>query len=135
MRPTTRTHARARALRVPHKSGWLCIHRYEGSWNSATGNGYYGGLQMDASFEEAYGADVLAYRGGHANVWPRHDQLMVAVRGYEVRGKAPAQIKALLKRRPKQQMSSNGIEGRASEIGEGDAAPISSTCNGSRSRF
>ena len=37
---------------------------------------------MDASFEEAYGSDVLSYRGGHANVWPRHDQLMVAMRGY-----------------------------------------------------
>ena len=39
---------------------------------------YYGGLQMDASFEEAYGSDVLAYRGGHANVWPRDDQLWSA---------------------------------------------------------
>ena len=43
--------ARARAVHVPHKSGWLCIHRYEGAWNSATGNGYYGGLQMDVGFQ------------------------------------------------------------------------------------
>jgi len=26
--------------------GLLCIHRYEGSWNANTGNGFYGGLQF-----------------------------------------------------------------------------------------
>jgi hypothetical protein len=29
---------------------WLaqatCIHQHEGAWNSATGNGYYGGMQF-----------------------------------------------------------------------------------------
>lgn len=29
-----------------HYQGWLCIHRQEGAWNSDTGNGFYGGLQM-----------------------------------------------------------------------------------------
>ena len=80
---------------TPHRrpviEGLKCIHTYEGAWDavSDTVPTYYGGLQMDASFEEAYGSDVLAYRGGHANVWPRHDQLMVAIRGYEVRGYTP----------------------------------------------
>src|SRR5438876_5647928 len=36
-----------RARRPPHLSQWLCIHHYEGSWTANTGNGYYGGLQMD----------------------------------------------------------------------------------------
>src|SRR4051794_32726231 len=40
-------------------SSWLvgafnCIHRYEGAWNSNTGNGYYGGLQMDYTFQSQY---------------------------------------------------------------------------------
>jgi hypothetical protein len=87
-----RHYRAAYAQRRPVIDGLLCIHTYEGAWDavSATVPTYYGGLQMDASFEEAYGADVLAYRGGgHANTWPRHDQLMVAVRGYEVRGYTP----------------------------------------------
>jgi hypothetical protein len=25
---------------------FMCIHRYEGAWDAATGNGYYGGLQF-----------------------------------------------------------------------------------------
>jgi len=81
----------AYAHRRPIIDGLKCIHTYEGAWNavSATVPTYYGGLQMEASFEEAYGADVLAYRGGHANTWSRHDQLMVGVRGYRVRGYTP----------------------------------------------
>jgi hypothetical protein len=37
----------------------MCIHRYEGSWGAATGNGYYGGLQMDLSFQRSYAPKVL----------------------------------------------------------------------------
>lgn len=29
-----------------HYKGWICIHNGEGAWNSQTGNGFYGGLQM-----------------------------------------------------------------------------------------
>jgi hypothetical protein len=82
----------AYARRLPVLQNLLCIHTYEGSWGavSATVPTYYGGLQMDATFEAAYGADVLASSGGaHANLWPRHDQLMVAYRGYKVRGYTP----------------------------------------------
>src|SRR5439155_1969022 len=32
------------------RDAFLCIHRYEGGWSSNTGNGYYGGLQMDLGF-------------------------------------------------------------------------------------
>ena len=87
-----RHYRAAYAARRPVIDGLMCIHTYEGSWDavSDTTPTYYGGLQMDASFEAAYGPDVLAYRGGaHANTWPRHDQLMVAIRGYEVRGYTP----------------------------------------------
>jgi hypothetical protein len=78
--------------RRPVLENLLCIHGYEGSWDavSSTVPTYYGGMQMDATFEAAYGADVLAYRGGaHANLWPKHDQLMVAYRGYRARGYTP----------------------------------------------
>ena len=92
-----RHYRAAYAARRPVIDGLMCIHTYEGSWDavSDTSPTYYGGLQMDASFEAAYGPDVLAYRGGaHANTWPRHDQLMVAIRGYEVRGFTPWPVAA-----------------------------------------
>ena len=38
--------ARRMALNPPHKSQWLCIHGYEGSWTDPN-SPYYGGLQMD----------------------------------------------------------------------------------------
>jgi hypothetical protein len=82
----------AYARRKPVIDDLMCIHSYEGAWDavSDTVPTYYGGLQMDATFEQAYGADVLAYRdGAHANRWPKHDQLMVGYRGYEVRGFTP----------------------------------------------
>lgn len=67
-------------------SHWLCIHRGEGAWNSNTGNGYYGGLQMDWSFMSAYGPKVLGYASaaamfaarGTANRWTPQEQMAVA---------------------------------------------------------
>ena len=58
-----------------------CIHAYEGSWTANTGNGYYGGLQMDASFERRYGGDFVR-RWGTADNWPVWAQLQAAVRAY-----------------------------------------------------
>ena len=43
----------------PQYSAWLCIHRGEAAWNAHTGNGYYGGLQMDLSFQRSYGRHLL----------------------------------------------------------------------------
>ena len=37
------------------RQAFLCIHSYEGGWTSNTGNGYYGGLQMDWGFMRTYG--------------------------------------------------------------------------------
>ena len=60
---------------------FLCIHHYEGAWNDNTGNGYYGGLQMDFPFMAHYGAEYLA-RYGPANNWPPVIQILVAERAY-----------------------------------------------------
>jgi hypothetical protein len=67
--------------------GWLndsflCIHHYEGAWNANTGNGYYGGLQMDLSFQGSYGADFLRL-WGTADKWPPWAQLQAAARAYQ----------------------------------------------------
>jgi hypothetical protein len=62
-------------------SAFLCIHRYEGAWNANTGNGYYGGLQMDRRFQSLYGAEYMA-KWGTADNWPAWAQLRAAVRAY-----------------------------------------------------
>ena len=85
---------RAARRRRPALPGWLladfsCIHRYEGGWTSNTGNGYYGGLQMDIAFQRLYGADFLA-RFGTADTWPVWAQFQAAARAYASgRGFAP----------------------------------------------
>jgi hypothetical protein len=68
--------ARRMARRPPHYAAWLCIHRHEGSWQDA-GAPYYGGLQMDLSFQEAYGAPLLR-RKGTAENWTPLEQMWVA---------------------------------------------------------
>jgi hypothetical protein len=73
--------AHRRAVNVPHKREWLCIHRYEGAWTSATGNGYYGGLQMDIGFQRIYAPNLLR-RKGTANHWTPLEQMWVAERAH-----------------------------------------------------
>ena len=68
------------ALNPPHKSQWLCIHRYEGSWKDA-GSPYYGGLQMDLAFQRHYGGYLLA-RKGTAEHWSPLEQMWVAEHAY-----------------------------------------------------
>jgi Transglycosylase-like domain len=62
-------------------SAFTCIHHYEGAWDSNTGNGYYGGLQMDLRFQSRYGAAYL-HRWGTADNWPAWAQLQAAVHAY-----------------------------------------------------
>jgi Transglycosylase-like domain len=76
--------AKARSLYAK----WECIHQHEGAWNSNTGNGYYGGLQMDIGFQRAYGSEFLS-RYGTADRWPIRIQLVVAERAYKSRGFEP----------------------------------------------
>jgi len=66
-----------------------CIHGFEGSWSSDTGNGYYGGLQMDLTFQSRYGPEFLA-RWGTADNWPVWAQIQAAFRAYRTgRGFTP----------------------------------------------
>jgi hypothetical protein len=82
-------HRAVRAARLaqnpPHRWAWMCIHRYERhpaqGWATSTGNGYYGGLQMDISFQRAYGRELLR-RKGTANNWTAAEQMWVAERAY-----------------------------------------------------
>jgi hypothetical protein len=74
-------------------AGWLndaflCIHRFEGAWTSNTGNGYYGGLQMDRRFMVRYGREFVG-RWGTADNWPVWAQLEAAARAYPARGFSP----------------------------------------------
>jgi hypothetical protein len=73
-------HARRKAARPPHRSGWLCIHRYEGAWDDPNAP-YYGGLQMDLGFQRTYGHDLLR-RKGTADRWTPLEQMWVAERAH-----------------------------------------------------
>lgn len=75
--------AAARAAFPAHYSAWLCIHSYEshGSWSANTGNGYYGGLQMDIPFQTTYGAELYRLKGT-ADHWTPMEQMQVAEKAY-----------------------------------------------------
>jgi hypothetical protein len=80
--------ARKQALNPPHKRQWLCIHRYEAPWHAHTGNGYYGGLQMDVGFQRYYAARLLR-RKGTADHWTPIEQMWVAERAHRESGFHP----------------------------------------------
>jgi hypothetical protein len=71
---------------------FMCIKRYEEDprrgWQTNTGNGYYGGLQMDRSFQRTYGAWALR-AFGLADRWPASVQIAVAIRAWTSRGFGP----------------------------------------------
>jgi hypothetical protein len=68
--------------------GFQCIHRHEGAWTANTGNGYQGGLQMSARFQQTYGAEYVSLFGG-AHRWPPMIQIAVAIRAYAHEGYGP----------------------------------------------
>jgi hypothetical protein len=71
------------------RDAFLCIHRLEGPWNANSGNGYYGGLQMDLAFQRLYGRPFLE-RWGTADNWPSWAQIEAAARAYRAgRGFGP----------------------------------------------
>jgi hypothetical protein len=77
--PRNEAASAPRPLRQPpHRSAWLCIQRHEGPWTDA-GAPYFGGLQMDLSFQRAYGPELLR-RKGTANRWTPLEQMWVAER-------------------------------------------------------
>jgi len=70
---------------------FLCIHRFErgaAGWQTATGNGYFGGLQMDRSFQRAHGGWALQAFGS-ANHWPASVQIAVAIQAWTTPGFGP----------------------------------------------
>jgi hypothetical protein len=78
---------RARALaarlaghRPPHLRAWICIHRYEGSWRDPNAP-YFGGLQMDLTFQWQYGPRLVRSKGT-ADHWTRFEQMWVAERAH-----------------------------------------------------
>jgi hypothetical protein len=81
--------AKSRALRLPNRDRWLCIFRYERNpaqgWHTYTGNGFYGGLQMDLRFQQRYGLWLLR-RKGPAHRWTPVEQIWVAERGRRLQG-------------------------------------------------
>lgn len=77
-RLATRMHQRA--VNVPHKAAWLCIHRFEGSWRDPNPP-YYGGLQMDLQFQRTYAAGLLR-RKGTADHWTPLEQMWAAERAH-----------------------------------------------------
>ena len=68
------------AQHPPHARAWACIHHFEGSWRDPN-SPYYGGLQMDLSFQRTYGRYLLS-RKGTANHWTPLEQMWVAERAY-----------------------------------------------------
>jgi hypothetical protein len=72
--------SRYQAQHPPRLKDWLCIHHYEGSWTDPN-SPYYGGLQMDMSFMEAYGGNLLRTKGT-ADHWTPLEQIWVAERAY-----------------------------------------------------
>lgn len=77
--------AERQAKNPPHRDEWLCIHRYERNpaqgWGTRTGNGYFGGLQMDIHFQRTYGPELLRLKGT-AEAWTPVEQMWVAERAY-----------------------------------------------------
>jgi transglycosylase-like protein len=62
--------------------GFYCIKKHEAlSWSSNTGNGYFGGLQMDMTFQRTYGREYLA-AFGTADRWPPFIQIAVAIKAH-----------------------------------------------------
>jgi hypothetical protein len=70
--------ARYQAHHPPHLTEWRCIHSYEGGWKDPN-SPYYGGLQMDLSFQRAYGLGLLR-RKGTADHWFPYEQMWIAER-------------------------------------------------------
>lgn len=91
-----RWHARWLALRdllaqrtdglVGLVAAFLCVHQHEApAWDTQTGNGYYGGLQMDLEFQRAYAPDLLREKGT-ADHWSPGEQIAVAIEAHAERG-------------------------------------------------
>ncbi len=86
VRPAERPLSR----RVPNYDAWMCIasHESHATWDIATGNGYYGGLQMDRQFQQAYAPELYRAKGT-ADHWTAEEQMLTAERARADRGFTP----------------------------------------------
>ena len=89
---TERLRADERPLsqRIPNYDAWMCIAEHEShhTWDISTGNGYYGGLQMDRQFQRTY-APKLYRTKGTADNWTAEEQMRTAERARATRGFHP----------------------------------------------
>jgi hypothetical protein len=75
--------------RAPVYAALRCIHSYEGAWDAYSPAGpYYGGYQMDPTFEATYGPDYVQ-RWGDASNWPPSMQTAAAYHATRVVGYSP----------------------------------------------
>lgn len=82
-----RPDERPLADRLPHYDEWMCIAEHESlrTWDISTGNGYFGGLQMDRQFQRTY-APRLYRTKGTADRWTPEEQMRTAERALATRG-------------------------------------------------
>ena len=85
-----RPDERPLSARIPHYAELMCIagHESHATWDVSTGNGYYGGLQMDRGFQQAY-APGLYRAKGTADHWTAEEQMRAAERAIATRGFTP----------------------------------------------
>jgi hypothetical protein len=83
-------HYKLRLIRrAPVYAALACIHSYEGSWTAYSPAGpYYGGYQMDPSFETTYGPDYVEL-WGDASSWPAAMQTAAAYKATRTVGYTP----------------------------------------------
>lgn len=73
-----------------YRNEFMCIAGHESGtrWDISTGNGYYGGLQMDRDFQRTYGPELYSTKGTADN-WTADEQIAVASRAVPRRGFTP----------------------------------------------
>jgi hypothetical protein len=86
-RTIRRLSAHDTVLTSPLERNFLCIHGGEGSWTDPNAP-FYGGLQMDDSFQKTYGRPFYD-AWGSADHWPASVQIAVAIHAYLSRGYWP----------------------------------------------
>jgi hypothetical protein len=75
--------------RAPVYAALACIHSYEGAWDAYSSAGpYYGGYQMDPTFEATYGPGYVQL-WGDASSWPAAMQTAAAYHATRVVGYTP----------------------------------------------
>ena len=72
------------AIPASLSAAFECIHHYEGAWNDV-GGPYWGGLQMNITFQERYGGWLYRTKGT-ADHWTPLEQIWVAEKALQSRG-------------------------------------------------